>query len=232
MFVAPLGFRGTTTSVDSPAIPDPPPALPLQNATSHITPLTIAGATLLEGNDAGIRPSPELGLAFAQKPGGAGDALFDGTGPFDADDAPGHDSSAGNLRVRTADITTYDFSITADNFALGQTTIDNVILEQVIIPNDGASIQFAVEAPTNLPTSCKTTGVSPGLIHRAARAARLPGWLVATRVQHRHLRGGCRPDRRHQRPGTDDIAQRLVVLHPAAGLPGDRRRRPGDPRGT
>jgi hypothetical protein len=161
VFVAPLGFRGTTTSVDSPAIPDPPPALPLQNATSRITPLTIAGATLLEGNDAGIRPSPELGLAFAQKPGGAGDALFDGTGPFDADDGPGHDSSAGNLRVRTADITTYDFSITADNFALGQTTIDNVILEQIIIPNDGASIQFAVEAPTNLPTACKTTGVSP-----------------------------------------------------------------------
>ena len=51
--------------------------------------------------------------------------------------------------------------ITADNFALGQTTIDNVILEQVIIPNDGASIEFAVEGPTYLPTSCKTSGVSP-----------------------------------------------------------------------
>ena len=160
MFVAPLGFRGTTTSAESPAVPDAPPTLPLQNATSRITPLTVAGATQLEGNDAGIRPSPELGLAFAQKPGG-GVALFDGTGPFDADDTAGHDSSSGNLRVRTADITTYDFSITADNFALGQTTIDNVILEQIIIPSDGASIQFAVEGPTYLPTSCRTSGVSP-----------------------------------------------------------------------
>ncbi|MCY7417364.1 MAG: hypothetical protein LH650_02510, partial [Chloroflexi bacterium] len=58
-------------------------------------------------------------------------------------------------------ITTYDFSITADNFALGQTTIDDVILEQIIIPNAGASIQFAVEGPTYLPAACQTTGLSP-----------------------------------------------------------------------
>ncbi|MFN8622577.1 MAG: SdrD B-like domain-containing protein [Chloroflexota bacterium] len=155
VFTAPSGYLGTTSSVDSPAQADPPPIVPDQPATSQITGLVITGATQLDGNDAGIRPFPELGLAIARRPGG-GDAIYDGTAPFDADDTPGHDSASDNQRVRTGDLTTFDFSITADNFAPGQTVLQDVVLEQVISPNDGAVIGF-----DGIPTACLTSGVDP-----------------------------------------------------------------------
>ncbi len=98
-----------------------------------------------------VYPIWSLDLALAANTEGLnGMAIRTGTGPFDANDSePGDDSGMANDRVRSADIVSFNWSLTADSEeSLGDSFTD-VVFEQTIEMEPGAVVNFA-----NRPAVC------------------------------------------------------------------------------
>ena len=98
-----------------------------------------------------VYPVWSLDLALAADAEGLnGTAIRTGTGPFDANDSePGNDSGMANDRVRSADIVSFNWSLTADSEeSLGDSFTD-VVFEQTIEMEPGAVVNFA-----NRPAVC------------------------------------------------------------------------------
>lgn len=100
-----------------------------------------------------VYPTWQLDAELADDPNGlGGSSILTGTPPFDADDSePGQDSGTANARVRSADIVTFNWSLTAvsEDASLGDTFAD-AIFEQTISLDDGAVANFA-----SLPAVCE-----------------------------------------------------------------------------
>ena len=109
----------------------------------------------------GVSGLPELALGYFVTPAGnqlieTGTATFNTTGSCPTQ-VPGDDCGEYDDVVRTNDTTTIGYTITADNIPDGNTNpLNDVVVEQVIIPNPGA----VVTVPSLHP-NCLTTGVSP-----------------------------------------------------------------------
>ncbi len=103
--------------------------------------------------NAGWSPRPELRVGSV--------AVVDGTPPFgDASDGcnsptdkanAGSDCGPGNMQVRTQDIVSTEWSVTANNFEDINHNEGPVVFEQTLYPADDAKVTFKEE----LPASCK-----------------------------------------------------------------------------
>lgn len=92
-----------------------------------------------------VYPSWSLDLALAGDPQGlGGKAIRTGTGPWDANDSePGNDSGMANDRVRSADIVSYNWSLTSASEESVGANFTDTVFEQTISLEPGAVANFA-----------------------------------------------------------------------------------------
>ncbi len=86
--------------------------------------------------------------------------IYSGTPPFNTTgncSDPGDDCSDTDLRVRSADIFSFSWSISASGIVPGDPDLEAVILEQTIYPGLNAEIIF-----NEIPTVCLAPPVGPG----------------------------------------------------------------------
>lgn len=97
-----------------------------------------------------VYPTWELDLVLPNADGYGGRAVHTGTAPWDANDSQaGWDSSAANARVRSGDLVSYNWSLTAAaQESLGNSFTD-VILEQTLHLAAGAVVNFS-----HIPARC------------------------------------------------------------------------------
>lgn len=116
--------------------------------------LFLLGLLLTVGNVAYAQPALDLGYF--------GPGIVDGSAPFNTDGGcatptslanPGDDCGENNKQVRNQDTVAHVWSITANSFDLGQTTVDNITLEQTLHPAGGAAIEFE-----RIPVACTPIG--------------------------------------------------------------------------
>lgn len=110
----------------------------------------------LSGVSLPVLALPTLGL------GPFGPGVQDGSEPFDTDGncvadtavaAAGDDCGESNNQVRTQDTVTYNWSVTANNYTLGQENPKNVIFEQILSPSENAVVDF-----DRIPAICTEEG--------------------------------------------------------------------------
>lgn len=100
-----------------------------------------------------VKPVWAASLALAPGAGMGGQSVFTGTGPFDATDGDGQDSSDSNGTVRSGDLINYDWNLSfSSSESLGATT-SNAVFEQRLDLSDGAVANF-----DTIPGVCKGTG--------------------------------------------------------------------------
>ncbi len=111
---------------------------------------------LLSVVSAQVQAIPTLGL------GPFGPGTIDGSAPFNvtgdcasstAQDLTGEDCGESNQVVRTQDIVSHVWSVTADDFDPGQANLQNVVLEQIITPSANAKVSF-----DSIPVVCQSFG--------------------------------------------------------------------------
>ena len=103
-------------------------------------------------------------VAYAQPQlnvGPFGPGTIDGSPPFKTDGEcvssnaianAGDDCGESNGQVRSQDIVTHVWSVTANNYAAGAANLKNVVFEQILHPSTHAVIQFE-----SLPVICTPT---------------------------------------------------------------------------
>lgn len=92
-----------------------------------------------------VYPSWAVDLALAGDPEGLGGlAIRTGSGPFDANDSePGNDSGMANDRVRSADIVSFNWSLTVAAEDSLAANFSDAVFEQTIVLGEGAVANFA-----------------------------------------------------------------------------------------
>ena len=184
VFVAPDAFKFSSDDPagDNDADQEPIAPVPPDPWRAKI-PLSYDGSDILDGTDAGLRPLPEINLAYVDLNAIPGDGIqgietgtpaynvlgncsttapyTDPSDPaFNSPTEAGDDCHKYDNTVRTNDLVTITPSITLDNAPSGG--IDNVVLEMQFSPVDGASLQIESASSTGIPTSCLTgAGVDP-----------------------------------------------------------------------
>lgn len=137
-----------------------------------------ADGDVVDGTDAGLRPTPEIILGFVDLNGNPNDGeqgietgtpdynVFgncSNTDPLDTlnneDPEAGDDCARYDDYVRSNDLVVITPSVTLDNSPDGG--VDNVILEMQFSPVDGAELQIISVSDSGLPVACLTDGVSP-----------------------------------------------------------------------
>ncbi len=130
----------------------------MKNRTSRsLLVVALVAALLSFVSNAGAAPgdgSPDLDL------GPFGPGLIDGSAPFDttgncgsSGETPGDDCGPSNHIVRSQDTVSYVWSITADDFAPGDTELVDVVMEQTITPSTDADVAFV-----GVPAICTPPG--------------------------------------------------------------------------
>ncbi len=130
----------------------------MKNPTSRsLLVVALVAALLSFTSNAGAAPgdgSPDLDL------GPFGPGLIDGSAPFDttgncgsSGETPGDDCGPSNHIVRSQDTVSYVWSVTADDFAPGDTELVDVVMEQTIAPSADADVAFV-----GVPAICTPPG--------------------------------------------------------------------------
>ncbi len=155
----PPEYRSSPTGGDTDFTPNGAPATAGDPFTSTYTFTYTTGDDLaITGGVSGI---PQVSLGYFITPSGnplieTGTASFNTSGNCPVQE-PGDDCGELDDVVRTNDITTIGYTITADNIPDPNTNpLNDIVVEQVITPNNGA----VVSVPSLHP-NCLTSGVSP-----------------------------------------------------------------------
>ncbi len=153
---APLNF--VVQPLDPPVNSFTPTVGNEDEATS--SPIAVDGTNSVTGVDALIRPRPEISV------GPFGPGTIDGTAPFDVDGTcssptdtaiDGTDCGPDNGILRSQDVLTTVWSVTANNFEPGSPPLEDVIFEQTITPGPGSVVNFS-----EIPVACIAPPNGPG----------------------------------------------------------------------
>lgn len=168
MATAPIGyaFASATPAGDHDLTADPAPEPgSRQTARAAVTVIdgdaewpTIALTPLADLSVAHTDTDPNLeGVQLIQ----TGLAPFDTTGSCPADPpAAGDDCGSSDLYLRTNDLATMTVSVVADDIDTDMALLDDVLLEQQIVPAAGAAVDYAFDPALGVAVACLVGGVT------------------------------------------------------------------------
>lgn len=111
-----------------------------------------------------------------------GPGTIDGTAPFDTDNQcasatalanPGDDCGENNGQVRSQDIVSHVWSVTANNYAAGAPNLQNVVLEQILHPSARAVIDYESLPAICTPAAGGGTNPPSAITHEANGSIKL-----------------------------------------------------------
>ncbi len=161
----PTGYRPGALGPDSTISSDAAPA-PGSPWSAQTTVVLGAGSEVIVSG--AVSPLPILSLDVADLDPGPGviPAIETGRPGFDTTGTcsttsdpptPGDDCSAVDAYVRTNDLTSMTFAVTADNIIDPSTDpLENVVFEQILTSDPNADVLY-----DSLPPECRTSGVAP-----------------------------------------------------------------------
>ncbi|MHA3724095.1 DUF7927 domain-containing protein [Leucobacter sp. HY1910] len=126
--------------------------------------------------DALVWPTWQLDVKLPNAEGGLdGKAVFTGAAPWDSKNGPGSDTGTDNDVVRSGDVTSFTWSITANATEALADAFTSAVFEQTIELSDGAVANF-----TNVPMVCDGTAPASEI-----RAFSSPNDTVGTPIEKR-----------------------------------------------